>query len=75
MHKDNYKKAALAEAYLTPVEVARLCNVSTKSVYRWAELGSVRTYRAGRQLRFKRHEVEAYLARDAGNEHAIPLWP
>lgn len=77
MRKDNIAKGAQPEAYLTPAEVARLCNVSTKSVYRWVELGAVPVYRAGKQLRFRRAEVEAYLARDARQpaELTRALWP
>lgn len=60
------------EPYLSVSEVARLCSVSPKSVYRWAGSGAVRAYRAGRQFRFKRAEVEAYLERDM--QHAPVVW-
>jgi len=65
MTKNNHKASAPRERYLTAAEIAHLCNVSTKSVYRWAESGAVPAYRAGIQLRFRRDEIEAYLARDA----------
>ena len=75
MKKDNQNMGARAEPYLTALEVAHLCRISTKSVYRWVELRAVPVYRAGSQLRFKQHEIEAYLARDAQKEAERQLWP
>jgi len=73
MNKDNQNMGAHAEPYLTVSEVARLCSISSKSVYRWAERRAVPVYRAGKQLRFRRTEIQAYL------ERVVPpvphVWP
>lgn len=51
------------EAMMTVQEVADLLGVSIYTVYRLKEKpGGLRAYRVGRCVRFKRKEVEAYLA-------------
>lgn len=48
---------------MTVQEVADLFGVSTYTIYRLKEKpGGLRAYRVGRCVRFKRREVEAYLA-------------
>lgn len=71
MKMDNHKMDAQPEPYLTAPEVAHLCNVSVRSVYRWADVGLVPVYRAGSKARFKREDIDAYLARDTKREAAL----
>ena len=50
---------------LTPGEVATLFRVNRKTVTRWAQTGKISTVRTlGGHRRFRRHEVEARLARE-----------
>lgn len=77
MKKDNRKTETRPEPLMTVEQVARLCNVSTKSVYRWVELGHLAVLRAGSQLRFRRRDVETYLARENAGPVASDrvVWP
>lgn len=52
-----------APAYLTAEDVARLLQVSEKSVFRWAsEDATMPALRIGRTLRFPRERLERWLA-------------
>lgn len=54
----------MKEAMMTVQQVADLFGVSPYTIYRLKEKpGGLRAYRVGRCVRFKRREVEAYLAR------------
>lgn len=54
----------MKEAMMTVQQVADLFGVSIYTIYRLKEKpGGLRAYRVGRCVRFKRREVEAYLAR------------
>lgn len=55
--------------YLTAEEVAKLANVSTSTVRRWAKRGQIAASQLpGRgMLRFRRSDVEAMLARPAAS--------
>lgn len=48
--------------YLTPKQVAEILNCSTRSVQRMATAKELPSRRVGRDLRFRRVDVEAYLA-------------
>lgn len=48
--------------YMTPKQVAEILNCSTRSVQRLATAKELPSRRVGRDLRFRRVDVEAYLA-------------
>jgi excisionase family DNA binding protein len=65
-------------AYKTAREVADLIGVSTETVLRWTRRGELTGYRLpGGALRFREHEVEAWLEERAtaprGRSHPTPL--
>ena len=49
---------------LSPAEVARLANVSTKTVYREIDRGELPVLHVGRQLRIDPADFRAYLDRE-----------
>lgn len=55
---------------MTAQEVAALLRVSSASVYRWAEDGTLDAIRIGGVVRFKRAEVEAKMSTAPGPEAA-----
>jgi excisionase family DNA binding protein len=54
---------------LTPEELAGLLKIPRDGVYR---LSGPRTVRLGRRLRFRRSDVDAWLAEQARDESRIP---
>jgi excisionase family DNA binding protein len=57
---------AQTEPLLRAEDVARMLQTSRKSVYRWAELGTIPSIRFSRRcIRFDREAIEAYLERCA----------
>jgi excisionase family DNA binding protein len=46
---------------LTIVEIARICNVSVKTVRRWVERGELTVHRLGRQDRVAPADLEIFL--------------
>lgn len=51
------------ERPLTPADVARMFNVSTNTVAKWADDGRLPSFRTpGGQRRFRRDDIEALLA-------------
>ena len=50
------------ERLLTKEEVAALCQVSTRCVERWMARGSLQHMKLGRNVRFRRIDVEMHLA-------------
>jgi excisionase family DNA binding protein len=55
--------------YLSTEEAGRICEVTPATVRSWVKAGHLKAYHAGRLLRVKRAELEAFLARQpaAGN--------
>ena len=53
------------EAMLSPVEVARLANVSLSTVRREIDRGELRARHVGRQLRIDPADFRTYLDREA----------
>lgn len=49
------------EPLLTIPDIARLFQVSTKTVRRWIDAGELRAHRLGRQWRISTSEVEQFL--------------
>lgn len=47
---------------MTADEVAQLLTVATTTVYEWARSGALPALRRGRVVRFRRWEVEAWIA-------------
>jgi excisionase family DNA binding protein len=45
-------------------EVAELLDVSERTIYEWARSGTLPAMRRGRVVRFRRWEVEAFIAGD-----------
>ncbi len=48
-------------ALLTAAEVAQALRVTTSSVYRWADDGTLKSIRVGETVRFRRDDVVALL--------------
>jgi excisionase family DNA binding protein len=54
------------EDLLTPTEVAELCRTSKTTVFRWADDGRLPILRlSDKVIRFRRADVEAFIARAA----------
>ncbi|MCW3040807.1 MAG: Helix-turn-helix domain [Solirubrobacterales bacterium] len=49
---------------MTATEVAELLTVATTTVYEWARSGALPAMRRGRVIRFRRWEVEEWIAAD-----------
>jgi len=47
---------------MTAREVAELLDVAPRTIYQWAAEGSIPALRRGRITRFRRWEVEAWIA-------------
>ncbi len=54
--------AAKPDEYLSTRDAAAVADVSTKTIRRWATAGRLKEHRAGRELRFRRVDVEYMLA-------------
>ena len=48
--------------YLTPDEVARICRVTRRTVYRWLEEGQLKAKRAGRGWRICRQQLDEFMS-------------
>ena len=46
---------------LSTPDTARLLGVTTRTVYRLVDAGGLPAYRFGRVIRFRRHEVDAFI--------------
>lgn len=55
--------AAELPVYLSTEQAGKLCEVTPATVRSWVQAGHLRAYHAGRLLRVKRAELEAFLAR------------
>lgn len=61
----NDKAGASSNAvYLTSAEAAELVGVSPTSIRNWVARGELQAHYAGRLLRVRRDELEAYISRD-----------
>lgn len=64
----------MLEPMMTAQEVAELLGISPDTVYRLkGKPDGIPAYRVGRCLRFKRAEVEAYIAGQAVKEYKAPF--
>ena len=54
---------------LTVKEVAEWLRVTPKTIYHWVKQGRLKVYRIGKQLRFKREDVYAFLRGYRGGEN------
>lgn len=54
-----------AEEYITAAEAAKVASVRADTVREWVRRGDLPAHRAGRLLRVRRDELEAYLARQS----------
>lgn len=50
------------EEVLTVPEVADLLRVTTKTVYKLIRAGALKSFRVGRVMRCRRHEVDRFIA-------------
>src|SRR5688572_5742508 len=60
------------ERLLTKEEVAALCQVSTRCVERWMARGSLQHMKLGRNVRFRRIDVEMHLTTFYGTLRKSP---
>jgi len=56
----------LAERLLTAKEVARILHLSRSMVYKLAFRGDLPSLKIGSARRFRRHDLQRYLARNSG---------
>jgi excisionase family DNA binding protein len=56
-----------SEVYLTPQDVARLCDVHTQAVYYWINNGLLGCYKFGGRYRIPVPEFEAFKQRSKRN--------
>jgi len=66
-------KRSTDESFLTTAEVLEYLNVNLRTVYRLIKAGSIPAVRVGRQWRFRKRDVDAWLERqrpDAGHQPA-----
>lgn len=58
-----------AERLYTSTDVAKLCQVDTKTIHNWVDRGHIPSFRTpGRHLRFRLADVEAFL-----RKHGYPV--
>ena len=56
-------------ALITAMQVAEELGVSPKTVYDWAELRKIPSYKLGKCLRFKLQEVEQWVEKNRIEPH------
>lgn len=56
---------------LTAAEVAQLLRVSSPTVYRWADDGTLHPVRVGGVVRFRRSDIEALFAPASTEPEAV----
>lgn len=61
-HRTHTWKATTAGEYLSIAEAAAIASVAPQTVRRWVRAGDLNGYKAGRVLRVKRAELDAFLA-------------
>lgn len=49
------------DEFLTPEEVSKLLKVTRLTVYRWIKEGELKAVKAGRAVRVRREDLEAFL--------------
>ena len=49
------------QALMTTEQVLEILKVSRRTLYRYVEKGSLRTYKFGRDLRFKESDIKAFI--------------
>lgn len=49
------------DGWLSSDETARVLGVTVRTVYRLVDAGRLPAYRFGRVIRFRRHEVDAFI--------------
>ena len=52
-----------ADQYYTIKEVAKLLKVAYLTVYRWIQSGKFTAYKAGKQYRIKKEDLDTFLTR------------
>lgn len=67
--------ATVDAALLSPEDVARLCGLSRKTVYRAVERGELQAFRLCSRLRIRREDVDAWLAASIVVPASAPLPP
>lgn len=49
------------EQYYSIEEVAKMLKVAYLTVYRWVQAGKLTAYKAGKQYRIKKEDLEAFI--------------
>ena len=55
---------------LTPAEVAEILKISKYTVYEMVKRGELPAYRVGKKIRVDSHDLQKYIDKGKGNEHA-----
>ena len=69
------KKPATAGEFVRVAEAAQIAAVSTQTIRVWVRAGRLTEYKAGRVLRVRRSELEAFLATDPTPNASARLSP
>lgn len=57
-----YNKIMLIEEkYYTPKEISELLKVAYLTVYRWIQTDKLKTYKAGKQYRIKKEDLDKFV--------------
>jgi len=59
----------MEEELLTVKEVAEWLRLTPRTIYSWVKQGRLKVYRIGKQLRFRREEINAFLRGYHGEEN------
>jgi len=65
--KLNFKKRIMAieeKEIMTFKQVAEYLQMSTSSIYKMAQTGKIPAYKVGRQWRFKKEEIDAWVKKN-----------
>ncbi len=71
-HATTEEHIAVPIRMLTACQVAKMYQVSAKTVYRWAKHGTIPAFREGRIVRFSQQDVEQHILCRSGNGLATP---
>ena len=63
INNDKYQMTALKDEYYSIVETSKLLKVAYITVYRWVHSGKLKAYKAGKQYRIKKKDINKFIER------------
>lgn len=61
IYNDKYYMATLKDQYYSIKEVAKMLKVAYLTVYRWIQSDKLKAFKAGKQYRIKKEDLDAFL--------------